>query len=65
MEADESTVDRSNESPTVSSLPDFAQIFVFLQVFGVSLNLPPVTIKELEDFFTYGKPLFFECLADF
>ena len=42
---------------TISSLPDFAQIFAFLQLFGNTLHLFPVTLKDLEDFFTNGKYL--------
>lgn len=42
-------------TPTISSLPDFAQIYAFLQLFGTSLQLPSVTLRELEDFFSHGK----------
>lgn len=46
--------DNSETEQTISSLPDFAQIFAFLQLFGNALHLLPVTLKDLEDFFAYG-----------
>ena len=49
-----STEDNSETEQTISSLPDFAQIFAFLQLFGNALHLLPVTLKDLEDFFAYG-----------
>ena len=52
-----------DKPPTISSLPDFAQIFTFLQLFGVALHLPPVTLKELEDFFSYGKCCVYDSLV--
>lgn len=46
--------ENSETEQTISSLPDFAQIFAFLQLFGNALHLLPVTLKDLEDFFAYG-----------
>lgn len=57
MEVQDKTTDgKKTTAPTISSFPDFAQIFAFLQLFGAVLHLPPVTLKDLEDFFTFGKP---------
>lgn len=39
---------------SISALPDFAQIYAFLQRFGVMLQLPNVTLNELEEFFSRG-----------
>jgi hypothetical protein len=55
MEGDvESIEENSGTEQKISSLPDFAQIFAFLQLFGNALHLLPVTLKDLEDFFAYG-----------
>ena len=51
-------------TPTISSLPEFAQIYAFLQLFGTSLQLPPVTLRELEDFFSHGK-ITETCMKDY
>ena len=56
MEVQLGSIEENSETDeTVSSLPDFAQIFVFLQLFGEALHLSPVTLKDLENFFAYGK----------
>ena len=39
----------------VSSLPDYAQVFMFLRQFGELLALPPVSLSELEEFFLTRK----------
>jgi len=39
----------------ISSFPEFAEIFLFLKIFGPLINLPAVTLKALEDFFMNGK----------
>lgn len=39
----------------VSSLPDYAQVFMFLRNFGTLLDLPPVSLSDLVDFFLSGK----------
>ena len=39
---------------SISALPDFAQIYSFLQYFGKLLFLPNITIYELENFFKEG-----------
>ena len=44
-----------NEANPVSSLPDYAQIFTFLRRFGNILDLPPVSLNDLENFFLQGK----------
>ena len=55
MEGERKSIeDNSETEQTISSLPDFAQIFAFLQLFGNALHLLPVTLKDLEDFFAYG-----------
>ena len=41
----------------ISSLPEFAEIFLFLQIFGPLMKLRSVTLKALEDFFINGKLL--------
>ena len=38
-----------------SSLPEFAEIFSFIQLFGELLYLPKLAISELESFFTGGE----------
>lgn len=43
---------------SISALPDFAQIYAFLQRFGPLLGLPSITLKELEDFFSSSKTHF-------
>lgn len=50
-------VDRNEveELVSVSALPDFAQIYSFLQYFGRLLLLPKITLNELENFFEKGK----------
>jgi len=45
---------RQNEEKmvtSISALPDFSQIYSFLQYFGRFLQLPPITLNELERFF--------------
>lgn len=55
MEGNVKGIEENSETEqTISSLPDFAQIFAFLQLFGNALHLLPVTLKDLEDFFAYG-----------
>lgn len=39
----------------VSSLPDYAQVFMFLRNFGTLLDLPPVSLSDLVDFFLSGR----------
>ncbi len=39
----------------ISSFPEFAEIFLFLQIFGPLINLSAVTLKALEDFFIDGR----------
>ena len=43
-----------------SALPEFAEIFSFLNNFGPLLSLPPVSLIDLESFFNGGNymPLF-------
>ena len=47
--------DGQKEAAFVSSLPDFAQIFLFLQKFGSLLMFPPVFLSDLENFFLSGE----------
>lgn len=42
------------ERRTVSSLPDFAEIFIFLQGLGPYMKLPRITLEDLESFFGKG-----------
>ena len=51
---------RQNEErkvTSISALPDFSQIYSFLQYFGRFLQLPPITLNELERFFENGMTL--------
>lgn len=50
-----STPDGFKEASFVSSLPDYAQIFMFIRNFGTLLALPPVSLSDLVDFFLSGK----------
>ena len=43
------------EEVLVSSSPNFAQIFMFLQNFGPLLAFPTVFLSDLENFFLRGK----------
>ena len=45
------------EGKTVSSLPDFAEIFLFLQNLGPYMNLPIVSLFDLENFFRVGEQI--------
>ena len=49
------TQDGEKEAASVSSLPDYAQIFMFLRNFGSLLAFPPVSLSDLENFFLTGK----------
>lgn len=42
---------------SISALPDYAQIFSFFEYFGHLLQLPTITLDELEQFFDGGRPL--------
>jgi hypothetical protein len=48
----------------VSSLPDYAQVFMFLRQFGELLAFPPVSLSELEDFFLTRKFLVLQVALD-
>ena len=43
------------EGKTVSSLPDFAEVFVFLQNLGPHMKLPKISLADLENFFRRGE----------
>ncbi len=43
------------EGKTISSLPDFAEIFLFLQNLGPYMKLPGINLADLENFFRIGK----------
>ncbi|XP_064394220.1 remodeling and spacing factor 1-like [Halichondria panicea] len=45
-----------NGPVSISSSPDFAQAYIFIQTFGPLLKLPPVTLSSLENFFEQGCP---------
>ncbi len=45
-----------NGPVSISSSPDFAQAYIFIQTFGPLLKLPPVTLSSLENFFEQGEP---------
>lgn len=47
--------DGEKEATFVASLPDYAQVFMFLRKFGSILSLPPVSLGDLADFFLRGK----------
>ena len=41
----------TEERRHVSSLPEFAEIYIFLEIFGPLINLTKINLKELENFF--------------
>lgn len=45
------------ESRTISSLPDFAEIFLFLQNIGPYMKLPGISLEDLVNFFRTGKSI--------
>lgn len=47
--------DGTTRADLVSSLSDYAQVFMFLRKFGELLAFPPVSLSELEDFFLTRK----------
>lgn len=47
---------------SISALPDYAQIFSFLEYFGHLLLVPTITLDELEHFFDGGKLL--RCISN-
>ena len=47
--------DGHGEAEFVSSLSDYAQIFMFLRRFGPLLALQPVSLADLEEFFLTRK----------
>ena len=42
------------DSRNISSVPDFAEIFVFLQSLGPYMKFPEINLVDLEDFFGRG-----------
>lgn len=55
MEAAVESKSSENESESISALPDFAQVYVFIQTFGRQLKLPYVNLTDLEQFFIDGE----------
>ena len=50
-----SALDGQKEAIFVSSLPDYAQVFMFLRNFGTIFEFPPVSLSSLVDFFLSGE----------
>lgn len=51
-----SALDGQKEAIFVSSLPDYAQVFMFLRNFGPIFEFPPVSLSSLVGFFLSGEP---------
>ena len=50
-----STPKHEKEGAMISSLPDFAEIFLFLQNLGPYMKLSNINLIDLENFFREGK----------
>lgn len=46
--------EEEEESRAITSLSDFAEIFIFLQSFGPYMKLPKINLADLEVFFRKG-----------
>ncbi len=46
------------EEHSISSSPDFAQAYTFIQTFGSLLKLPLITLSNFEEFFVKGKSMY-------
>ena len=61
METGSSMEEEDQERRHISSQPEFAEIYIFLQIFGPLMNLSKINLKDLEDFFINGKLDFRSC----
>ncbi len=51
----EDRVSSKDGSVSISSSPDFAQAYIFIQTFGSLLKLPRITLSDFENFFVQGE----------
>lgn len=51
MENGSSMDEEEKERRLISSRPEFAEIYIFLQIFGPLMKLSEINLKYLEDFF--------------
>lgn len=49
------TEDDKERGKRISSMLDFAEIYQFLQNLGPYINLPIISLRDLEEFFKRGK----------
>ena len=52
---EESGQNEAPETLRISAVPEFAQIYSFLDYFGRFLGLPPLPLSDLETFFRSGE----------
>ena len=55
MDAVSFTENEEERSNSVSSHEDFAETYLFLEKLGPYMNLPPISLSDLENFFKKGK----------